>query len=315
MKPIVFALLISCATLAAAAQETGAAVAPAQQPNQTPPVQHTGATSVFTNEVRLQTLIFGNFFQAAEGTPSQNVDALGAAYRATYRPAGTTTDLYGEASLVKYTNISRERPYGLRAGVRHSDPKQEFEFFGDRGGHRAAFDVGDHTAVATITTLSGDYSYKVTPSWSVGGEAVHERQRFDVESNQANEYTRAGVNVRYRGWGYKFTPKVGYVKGRRNVDDRIETYDEDYWYAQVAAIPTPRVYLSLTYRDRNRKYVNQTDPLAREVARPQWNAFGSLKLTKMLTGTLYYSHEVSRSPLFYRRFTTSFLQLGVTARF
>ena len=80
-------------------------------------------------------------------------------------------------------------------------------------------------------------------------------------------------------------------------------------------MPTPRVYLSISYRDRKRTYPNQTNPLAHEVKRPQWSAFGSLKLTKNLNAGMYYSRDVSRSPLSYRRFRTSFLLLGLTMHF
>jgi len=105
------------------------------------------------------------------------------------------------------------------------------------------------------------------------------------------------------------------VRGRRDVDDPLETYDESYWFAQVISMPVPRVYLSVSYRDRKRTYTEQTNPLAREVARPQWTGFGSVKLTKNLNASMYYSREVSRSPLVYRRFRTSFLLLGLTVHF
>lgn len=320
MKQAFFAAVLAAFGLAAAAsaQETGAAAPPSQQPNTTPPAQRAaqGPTpATFQNEVRIQGVIFGNFFQAANGAPSEDVDGISAAYRGIYRPGGWKTDLYGEINAMKYTNIQREKPYGLRAGVRHDDAKQSFDVFVDRGLHRAAFDVGDRTAIATITTLSGDYAYNVTKEWQLGAEALQERQRFDVETNQKNNYTRGGLSIRFRGWGYKFSPRVGYVVGHRDVASGVDSYHERYPYLQVISMPIPAVYLSVSYRPRKRTYDEVTNPLLHSVDRPQWSGFGSYRFTKSLTGTVYYSREKSKSPVAYRNFETSFLMVGATVHF
>jgi hypothetical protein len=314
---VALALITLCAAGVAVAQETPAAVPPSHQPSPTPPppahVDTGNAPKVFTSEVRLQWLAFGNFFEAGQGQPGENVDAVGAAYRGFYH-GWRRADLYGEVNTMKFTSIDRKRPFGLRAGARHEDEQQSFDVFLDRGLNRQAFDVGDRTAIATITTLSGEYARKVGRKWEVGGEAMREQQRFDVQTTSKNDYTRAGVSLRFRGFGYKFSPRVGYDLGQRSVENRVDTYDERYWYVQVTSLPVSRIYLSLAYRAGQRTYTDNPDPLAHHVSRPQWTGFASYKLTHNLNAAVYYSKDVSRSPLLYRRFQTSFLLFGLTAR-
>lgn len=316
MKSIILvaAIVAAGAFGTASAQETGSVAPPSQHPTTTPH-ENVISPAVFTSEVRLQGVVFGNFFQAATGQPTRDVNAVQVAYRAKYRPAGHRTEVYGEASAMKYTNITREKPYGLRAGVRKEDNRQAYEIFVDRGMHRQAFDVGNHTAIGTITTIAGEYTFNVVPKWELGAEALQEQQKFDVESTQANHYNRGGLSLRYKGFGYKFSPRVGYIVARRNVENRVDSYNEHYPYIQIITMPINRIYASVSYSIRQLHYTNVTDRSLEEVSRPQLTAFAAYRFNKTVSGTVYYSHENSHSPVSYRNFSTSFLIFGANVRF
>lgn len=318
MKSIAFAAAVVLAAIPAVAQ-TGNATPAGQQPPVSAAVAPEALTPAsYKNEVRIQELTFGNFYQASIGQPTQSVNAFGVGYRGTYRPRGMATDFYGDVSFLRFTSIDRPNPYGLRVGAKYEGPVQAYDVFVDRGGHRAAFDVGNRTAIATVTTINGEYTYKLTNNWQAGAELTRESQRFDVDSDEKNDFTRAGVSMRYRGFGYKFSPRVGYDFGRRDVVNRSESYDERYWFAGFSSSPTSRSYVSLTYRGRHRnyspRYAVAGDFSARD-ERPEWSSFGLYRFSRRLSANYYYSHDTSRSPLAWRNFNTSFLLLGVTTSF
>lgn len=280
---------------------------PTQPPPQTAPL--------FRSELRLQWLAFGNFFEAPPGQPSETVDAVGVTYRGTYR-FPSRTDVYGEATTMKFTNLDRARPWGGRIGVSHDDTVQRLQAYADYGAHRAAFDVGGRTAFGTITTFDVDYSRRVARDWQPGIEGQHQRQTFDVNSDRANTYNRAGVTLRYRGFGWRFTPRIGYDAGHRSVANGFDSYHEHAWFADVEGAPLDRVYAALGYRAASRNYASA--PAAEDRGhenRPNWNGYVNYKFTPQVGGLIYFSRDANHSSVSSRSFNTSFILLGATLHF
>lgn len=301
---------------------TIAASAFAQEEEQQPPIpppqanQTTVVTPRLRHEVRVQTLLFGNFFQATDPADEEDVTAFGSGYRLTYRPwEGRQTDFYGQLEYLTYSDIDRESSYGGRVGISHSDRVHTLEAFLDRAENRAAFDVGNRTAMANITTLNAEYGYRLNDLWQLGAEGTWEAQRFDVESDKENDYTALGASVRYRGFGYRFSPRIGYVVGQREVDNNADSYDDSYWYFQLSGMPTDKIYLSARYRGRDRSYSPVIGQLRREDDRAQWTAFANYRATQRLGLSMYYSQEATSSNLADHDFDTSFLVLGLTFYF
>jgi hypothetical protein len=301
------------------AQEAGAAVTPSQQtPQVQAPRPQPPSTPPFRSEVRLQGVLFTNFFQAQNGAPSKDVTAMLAGYRGIFRPHGTTTDIYGDVSFMRFLNIDRQNPISLRLGARYDGPVHGYNVFVDRGSHRPSFEVAGRTALATVTTLDATYTYKIGTKWQLAAEGLRENQRFDVESNQRNDYTRESLAMRYRGFGWKFTPYVGYAVGKRDVVDRSQSYSENYPFLGFTASPDVNTYIEASIRPANRRY----DPafatvgaFTRSERRPQFSGFGAYRITPKVSATLYYSHDVSRSAVAYRNFRQDLLLVGVTTRF
>lgn len=266
----------------------------------------------FRSEIRVSPMRFGNFFQAAGGAEEQDVTAVGFEFRFAYRPWTHPTDVYAHTEFVKFTSHGQRNTYGGRLGVAHYGDVHQFNAYLDRAENRASFDVGDTTATGDITTLDADYSYRLTPDWQLGVETRHERQRFSVGgTGRDNDYGAIGGSVRYRGFGWRFSPSIGYVTGERDVDNRVDSYDDSYWYAQLTYQPHQRVYTSLRYRDRKRDYQN----VDREDDRDSWTATLVFTQNEHLSWLVYYSRENVTSNQPGRDFAWDALIGGVTWQF
>ncbi|HEX8172604.1 MAG TPA: hypothetical protein VF824_18860 [Thermoanaerobaculia bacterium] len=276
------------------------------------------APHTFGNEVRIQGYLFGNFFQATNPRNEEDVTAFGAEYRAAYRPWTTPTDLYAHVDYINYDDPRRRDSYGGRLGVAYNGEIHALNAYVDRAENRATFDVGDVTATANVTTLGADYSFRVTPNWQLGALGEHQVQRFSVRTGQENTYDALGANVRYRGFGRKFSPEVGYVTGTRDVDDPNESYDDDYWYVQLAFAPLDKWNARVRFRDRTRSYTTNAITarnFGREDNRLQWMGAVDYRMTRRLTLTGYYTMEDVDTTRLGGDFDTSMFLLGVTIGF
>lgn len=271
----------------------------------------------FRQEIRLQSMLFGNFFQATTPGTGEDVRGIGAEYRAAYR-AWKNTEVYGHLNVLDFDEAGKKNTYGGRVGAAYDGERQDFNVFVDHGENRSTFDIAGATDTGDVTTIAGEYSIRVTDDWQAGAEAEHESQRFAITHARNNDATSAGVNVRYRGFGYKFMPEVGYNTGSRDVEDETESYDESYWYAKVVSSPTRRVYLSLEYRDLTRDYTTRdvtSSKFGSDETRGQWTGSASFRATDHVVYILYGSTEATRSSRLNHDFNTSFLLLAVSVGF
>ena len=250
------------------------------------PMENENEQRVFRQEVELQLYRFGNFFQAREGQLEEDVNGIGAEYRAAWRPAPGRPDLYGALNVLNYAGDAGQTSYGGRIGVSHYGEVHSFNAALERQENGYSFDVGDQTASANITSLTGQYTYRIASDWDVGAETYLEWQRFDVETGFENDYQSLGAQVRYRGLGRIFRPRIGYVVGERDVETATESYDDRYWYAQIDTVPHERVTASLRYRDRTRDYTG-----ARTDDRDQWRLRAQFRQTERLAWTASYTRE------------------------
>ena len=275
------------------------------------PLENDPETRVFRNEVELQLYRFGNFFQAREGQPEDDVNGVGAEWRGAWRAAPGRPDVYGALNVLNYAGNAGETSYGGRIGVSHYGEVHSFNAALDRQENGYSFDVGDRTATANITSLTGQYTYRVLRDWEIGAETYLEWQRFDVETGFENDYHNLGAQVRYRGLGRNVRPRIGYVVGERAVETASESYDDRSWYVQIDSAPFARLNASLRYRDRTRDYAG-----ARTDDREQWRLRAQLRQTQRLAWTASYTRErVSSSEPGRGSFDTDVLFAGVIVGF
>lgn len=297
IPPVAAALLVLVCIVPASAQPIGQS-----QPGQ------------FRSDIRLQGWVFGNFYYTADDDLKENVGAYRTELRTAWRPSERPLNIYTHVNYLIYDASDRDPSYGVRLGLSEETDKQAFNVFIDRAENRASVDVGDQLAVANVTLFGGEYSYRVTEDWQLGAEAVHERQRFDIDSGQENDYTGLTGSVRYRGFGWRFSPSVGYGVGRRTSADEDEETDDDHWFAQVSGAPHPRVYLSLRYRHGARDYlvdVPVSSNFRRQDDRPQWTFSGTVRMSDRVQGLVYFSRENMQSSIPNRDVETYYLIVGV----
>lgn len=275
----------------------------------------------FRSEMRLQGYYFDNFFHSARPADEENVTALGAELRAAFRPGQQPLEVFGHVGATKYGVDEASNSYGARIGTSFDDERHEWIVFLDHAENRPSFEVANTFARADVTTLAGEYSYRLSKDWEVGGETALQRQTYDVESDRENSYKAIGANVRYRGFGYRIAPEAGILLSNRAVDDEEESYDSFDKYLQVAYIPTMEgdpLYVSLRYRMRDRSYTigdRASSNFGREENRGDWTALVDYRLVENVNVWVYFSTETIDSSLPSRDFNTGLLLTGITIGF
>lgn len=310
MKAKILALVLLVLPALAAAQQQ-----PGDEPSSTQDRDRERAMDErrFRADLRLNSLWFDNFFQAPEGTPQQNVDALAGELRLV-APLGETVEGYSNLNYTRYED-PLEASQGVTAGLRSAGRTHGFDLFGEYLTNRPSGDVGELVEQADIRRAAGEYSYRVTRDWQLTALGDYQQQDFDISQGKDNTFVDFGGAVRYRGFGGVFSPEIGATFGERDADDPDEDHDQRDLFLKIRSAPASWAYLSFRYRHRTRDY-SIADPLAtnfgREDTRKQWVATADLRTGDILTWNLYYSYEDAESSRVEREFTTSLFAAGVT---
>jgi hypothetical protein len=296
------AALLALAGLAAGP----AAAQPTRYPHQ--------AASPFRHEVQLTALHFANFFQESDPDLAEGMNAGGLEYRAAWRPAGSETDFYGHAN---YTFWGGELvgSSGLRLGTARETDLQSFNVFAQVNRNRPSFEVGNTYSRANTTFVHGEYSYRVTPDWELEAELDHDRQSYEENPLRDNSFTGLGGSVRYRGFGGDFSPTVGFMKGKRKVENAEESYDnDDYWLSVTTEALSP-VWLSVAYHTRGRSY-SIDDPgssnFGRRESGPRVTLAAAWRSHPRVTWGVYYSRDSNHSTSESSNFKSSYVVFSVS---
>ena len=263
--------------------------------------------------VRVQGLLFDNFFQLPDDADGDDVQALEVEGRIAWRPGpDAPLEVFGTAGALFYSDDISESP-GLGVGVRRNARPSSFELVAELFLDRPSLDVGDTFDQADVLRLAGQYGYRVTADWELTAMGELQRQEFERASGRDNDFLLGGGAVRYRGWGYDLSPEVGVEIGERDADDPNEDHEQTEIWLKLRSVPVPPLYLSLRLRSRSRDY-SVGDPAAsnfgREDDRVQVALTADCTVTELLALTLYYAWEDADSTKPDRRFTTQLLALG-----
>lgn len=280
-----------------------------------------GEPGQLRQEVRLQFFRFGNFFYTPIRGAEEDVNAYGAEYRGAYGVKNRPAEVYGHLSFLHYDNSRLEDSYGGRLGIRYNGKINSLRAYVDRTVNRPSFEVGNIFAPADTTTFQVEHAVRVSRSWELGAEGRHQVQSFESPSrtplrlSRDNTYTSIAGIVRYRGFGYRYTPGIGFRDGHLNVHNADESYGERSWFVQFETIPVNGLYFSLRYNDRNRDYTIG-NPFAsnfgREEEHPGIEFVGDYKPAGRLGYTLYYARENVEPQGSSGDFTVSVVLLGVS---
>lgn len=265
-----------------------------------------------------QGLLFYNFFQATEGRPEEDVQAL-------YAEAGGSFLLsrnlpvraYASVNTVQYEDEVLDSSDGFRLGVSGGARPHAFDVYFDQQMDRPTFDVGDVFDRADVRTISGEYGYRLTRDWELKVDGELQEQEFDLTPVRDNEYGEIGGAVRYRGWR-QFSPEIGFATGKRDVEDETLSYEQEEMYLQIRSAVTPRLYASARLRFRGRDYTTSvlTSPnFSRSDDRRQLSGYADYQLFEHLTLNFYGSFEDVDSNLEGRDFDSSLVLAGVTLHY
>lgn len=267
--------------------------------------------SSFGSAAELQYYNFGNFFQAREGQPEHSVAAVGAAYRALWTRPAMSPDIYGRLSVLRYSGGASDTSFTGQIGISKYATAHWYDVALEHTANGYAFDTEETRATAAITSLRGHYSYGVTRDWRVGTDAYLEQQRFDVETGFENDYVSLGGQVRYRGFGDIFQPRIGFGIADRDVRNDVDSYDEQFWWVELRSEPRTFLDVSLRYRDRGRDY----KVVDRDETRDQWRLRVLVRQSQRIQWDASYTKEAVDSSLAGRDFDRSTAYVGLAYAF
>ncbi|MGZ5440489.1 MAG: hypothetical protein ACXW31_00680 [Thermoanaerobaculia bacterium] len=272
----------------------------------------------FRMDVRLQGLYFDNFYQTSDPERIREMSALGIELRGAYRRPATKTDYYGHLQYQRWSGESLAASYSGRIGASRESEQETFNVFLHHNQNRPSFEVGNTYARADTTIGEATYSYRVSPNWEPGIQAVLERQTYDDTPARNNDFGGAGVSIRYHGFGPNFTPRIGFLRGIRKVENVEENYREDNYFLEVSTERFSPFWLQVGVSSRGRIY-SIVDPesynFRREDAGPSLQFIAAVRTHPRVTWSLYYAHETADSNVTNADFDLNFAILTVTYGF
>lgn len=271
----------------------------------------------FEAHVKLAGLFFDNFFQAPEGSPEE--DVLGASVEgglAVQVREESPLKAYLEADYIIYQDFDPST--GITAGLRREGKPHAWDVSAQYLKGRPSREVRDEFDRADVLGVSGQYSYRVTEDFEVIGLGEYRHETFELSEDKANDVYNLGAALRYRGFGWRFSPEIGFRLGGRDVVVGDEDFSQREAFVRLRWSPTSALYLTLRYRRRSRDY-SVEDPRAanfgREDTRKQLTATADWRHGASLTWNLYYALEDSDSTRPVGVFRTQMLSLGFTIGF
>lgn len=267
--------------------------------------------------LRLSGLVFDNFFQAPEGAPQMGVRSGSAEVQVIFPLVEGGSLVHVRGRVVAYDGF--DPSLGAGGGLRFVDGPGELEVLAGYDRRLPRFDVGDEFGRADVASASGRYSLRLGPALQVTALGDVGLQFFpDEPTNIKNTFSfDAGGSLRYRGFGYVFSPEIGATAGRLSGVAESEGYDESGFYVMARAIPAPPLYLSARYRLRFRDYI-VADPesrnFGREDRRGQISLLASLRTGPRFNWHAHYTLEQASSSRPSRSFQTQYMGIGVAVR-
>lgn len=280
-----------------------------QEEHDRAPVDHWGF------EIRLDGMLFDNFFQAPDDRESTTVRALRGIGKVEFRPgANGNLSLFAGGGGTIY-NSGLDDSTTILGGLQVQAHPHDLSLQIGRESNRPILDVGDELETADVLFVDGEYGYRVTDDWELKGLLGLQSQTFEVTSAKDNTILGVGPAVRYRGFGYGFSPEVGVLFGGRSATDPSEDHSQTDLYVKVRSAPSPDLYLSFRLRRRIRDYsiedVGERN-FGREDRRTQLTGLLVYPTDAPLALTLYYAYQNADSTLPSRTFSTQMVIFGVT---
>jgi opacity protein-like surface antigen len=268
-------------------------------------------------EIRLNSVFFGNFFQAPDGSPQQSVRAGSGEFYVS-RNLNRLPQLrpYAWGNLVGYDAL--EPSGGMTGGVRWENTPHAVDIAAGYQLHSPRFDVGDEFDHANAVDLGGEYSYRAHRNVEITAASGYRRESYSRDSRKDSQGYELEGALRYRGFGRRFSPEVGIGRSRTDavVDD--EDHRERALRVQLRAVPMSSLSLSARYQYRIRNYVAQDSSsrnFEREDQRHQAAAGADIRTGRNWSLNFRYTYQDANSSRQRRAFTSQTLSAGLSFRF
>ena len=217
-------------------------------------------------KIALGSALYDNFFEAPEGLPKEEVSAATLELEVLRRMAGSGEwAIFAGVMRTEYEEGLGDSHRGT-AGVRLDGSRAGFSLEAVVEDSKPSVSVRDEFDRKDSARLRVRYSYRVHRHWELGVGGYVGEESFDLSPQKDSDLNQVGVSVRYRGFGSKFSPEVGFDSARRRVVEATEDYDQEDLYLQLRSAPNRRLYLSVRLRERSRDYLS-VSPTARNFAR------------------------------------------------
>ncbi|MFQ5789067.1 MAG: hypothetical protein ACE5JI_01195, partial [Acidobacteriota bacterium] len=250
------------------------------------------------DKIQVQPRIFSvyhsNFLQATDGAPKEKVWANVFEVRVIRKLDELREGLgaYGVVAQTSYNAFDASRSIG--AGLRLHDRPHSVSLVMRGYFNRPAFFIRNELDTSNIFRLQGEYSYRFTPEIELKGLLDYYRQTYDMTKGLDNHTRFLGAAVRYRGFGYGFSPELGIRRGRQDTVADDNDYSQTELLVKVRSVASRTVYLSFRYRYRLRRY-DTTLPGSRNFDRKDnrhaFRALATIRSGEHLLWEIYFARE------------------------
>lgn len=264
--------------------------------------------------LRISGLYADNFFQAPQGATPTPLKATTAEARFVLRVPEPRVNVHTRVSRTLFDGFAPSM--AAVGGFDFSGKIHSLE--GTAGYQRRSprLGAGDQAGFASSIYGTGAYGVKVPGQLQVSVLGHY----YDIYLHTLatdSRYYGAGGALRYRGFGYQFSPEIGATRSSWSSTIANENYRENSQWVAVRAVPTAAVWLYARYRRDLRDYTT-TDLAAsnweRADTRQHWTLAADIKLLRRLTWGVYYVTENAESTRDGRSFTTQLITSGLSYR-
>lgn len=255
-----------------------------------------------------------NFFQAPrEATPVELL-ATSAEARLVLRIPEQRTNVQARVSRTVFDGFAPST-----AVIASYDANGRYHVLEGTGGYQRRsprLGAGDQTGFASSVYGSGAFGLKLPLQMQLSALG-HYYDIYLHARSVDSRFSGIGGALRYRGFGYRFSPEVGEVRSTWSSPIASENYLERAQWVSVRAIPVAPVWLHARFRRDDRRYSipdASASNFGRVDTRDVWTFASDVRLGRRLTWGVYYNREEGSSTRADRTFTTQSITSGLSYR-
>jgi hypothetical protein len=264
--------------------------------------------------MRLSGFYSDNFFQAPPGAAPAQLLATSADARVVLRIPEQRTNVQARIGRTLFDGFAPST--AVTGGFDANGKYHVVEATGGYQRRSPRLGVGDQPGFASSVYASGAFGMKLPLQMQVSALGHYYDIYLHARATDSR-FSGAGGALRYRGFGYRFSPEVGEVRSTWSSSIASENYRERAQWVSVRAVPVDPVWLHARYRRDNRHYTipdESSSNFGRADAREVWTLATDVRLGGRLTWGMYYTLEDGTSSRTDRTFRTQSITSGLSYR-